>query len=165
MTSTDTTLTQLTSASLKLVSSVEYDGLSALEVFDVLGDPTQITDWYPLAKSVVLGSGQGSEQQFDVEFTFFGLVSEQVLYWDPPNRYIYQAVGPDFPIKDYIADIVVEESGFQRGTLKWSVYFDVIEGPEFQRLLPIILPAINKAGMANLSAMLGNGSYSVASYF
>ena len=165
MASTDTTLAQFTSASLKLVSSVEYNGLSALEVFDILGDPTKITDWYPLAKSVVLGPGSGSEQQFDVEFTFFGLVSEQVLHWDPPNRYIYQAVGPDFPIKDYIADIAVEETGFQRGILKWSVYFDTIEGPEFQRLLPVILPAINEAGMANLSAILGNGSYSVASYF
>jgi len=162
---TDATVARFTSASLKLVSSVEYFGLSAQEVFDVLGDPTQITDWYPLAKSVVLGPGEGSDQQFDVEFTFFGLVSEQVLHWDPPNRYIYQAVGADFPIKDYIADITVEETGLQQGTLKWSVYFDTIEGAEFQRLLPIILPAINEAGMANLSAILGNGSYSVASYF
>ena len=165
MSVTDATLARFTSASLKLVSSVEYFGLSGQEVFDVLGDPEQITDWYPLAKSVVLGPGEGSDQQFDVEFTFFGLVSEQVLHWDPPHRYIYQAVGEDFPIKDYVADIAVAETGSQQGTLTWSVYFDTIEGSEFQRLLPVILPAINEAGMANLSAILGNGSYSVASYF
>ena len=165
MTTAHVDISQFTNAPLRLSSEVSYVGFSADEVFDLLGDPKKITDWYPLAKSVVLGPGSGSEQQFDVEFTFFGLVSEQVLHWDPPNRYIYQAVGPDFPIKDYIADIAVEETGFQRGILKWSVYFDTIEGPEFQRLLPVILPAINKAGMANLSAMLGNQPYSVVSYF
>ena len=74
-------------------------------------------------------------------------------------------MGDQFPIKDYIAEIAIDAADDQQGTLIWSIYFNVVEGEEHQRILPVILPAINQAGMANLSRMLGGGDYAVRSFF
>ena len=63
--------------------------------------------------------------------------------------------GPDFPIKDYIAKIAVEMTGERSGQMIWSMYFDTIEGQEFKRILPIVLPAINEASLTKLALILG----------
>ena len=95
------------------------------------------------------------EARFNVEFTFFGHVFEEVLLWEAPQRYVYRATGPDFPIKDYIAEIAVEMTGERSGQMIWSMYFDTIEGQEFKRILPIVLPAINEASLTKLALILG----------
>lgn len=158
-------ITAYTSARLRLVSRIEYKGKSAVDVFDILGDPERITDWFLLAKTVKMHpNADGDEQTFNVEFTFFGDVFEEVLHWDPPSRYVYLARGEDFPIKDYVARIEVEETGPESGIMTWEIYYDKIEGEHFQRILPVILPAINKASMDKLSQFIGGVSCEVKSY-
>jgi hypothetical protein len=155
-----------TSATLRMDARIEYRDMSAAEVFDVMGDPQRITDWYLLAKAVKMHpKREGEEQKFNVEFTFFGDVFEEILHWDPPRRYVYLAKGDDFPIKDYVACIEIEESGPNSGTMSWKIYCDVIEGEHFQRILPAMLPAINEASMENLSKLIGGVSCQVDSYF
>ena len=155
-----------TQASLRMAARIEFQGRSAAQVFDIMGDPERITDWYLLAKTVKMHPRvEGQEQTFNVEFTFFGDVFEEILHWDPPRRYVYLAKGEDFPIRDYVACIEVTENAEGGGVMTWNIYCDVIEGEHFQRILPVILPAINQASMEKLSAIIGGVSCSVDSDF
>ena len=156
---------EFTSATLRMDARIEFKGKSAADVFDIMGDPERITDWYLLAKTVKMHPvAPGEEQTFNVEFTFFGDVFEEILHWDPPHRYVYLAKGDDFPIRDYVASIEVTETP-GGGVMSWKIYSDVIEGEHFQRILPVILPAINKASMEKLSELIGGVSCQVDSYF
>ncbi len=155
-----------TTAPLRMDARISYSGHSAEEVFDIMGDPERITDWYLLAKQVKLHPKQADEEQsFNVEFTFFGDVFEEILHWDPPHRYVYLARGEDFPIKDYVACIEVTAESADRGEMRWAIYCDTIEGEHFQRILPVILPAINEASMKKLSKFIGGVDCHVDSYF
>ena len=155
-----------TQASLRMDARIQYSGKSAAEVFEIMGDPERITDWYLLAKTVKMHPvAEGEEQTFNVEFTFFGDVFEEILHWDPPRRYVYLAKGEDFPIRDYVACIEVSENPDGGGVMSWKIYSDIIEGEHFQRILPIILPAINKASMEKLSTLIGGVSCRVDSFF
>ena len=110
-------LSQYTSAKLRMESVIDYDGHTADQVFGIMGDPERITDWYLLARTVKMHPcEEGEEQTFNVEFTFFGDVYEEILYWDPPRRYIYQARGDEFPIRDYVAVIEVATRNGTSGT-------------------------------------------------
>ena len=154
-----------TTAGLKLEAQIRYAGSSAEQVFQVLGDPELIPQWYLLAKQVHLHEVPAdAEQTFSVEFTFFGLVDEEILHWDPPNRYVYQAKGTGFPIKDYVASIEINEDTSDSGTMTWRIYWDNIEGEHYQRILPVMLPAINEASMHKLSPLIGGFECSVRSF-
>lgn len=162
----DFDITRYTSATLRMEALIEYRDKSAGEVFGIMGDPQRITDWYLLAKTVKMHPvAEGEEQTFNVEFTFFGDVFEEILHWDPPRRYVYLARGDDFPIKDYVASIEVTERLDGSGTMSWKIYSDVIEGEHFQRILPVMLPAVNEASMQKLSELIGGTSCQVRSYF
>ncbi len=155
-----------TSATLRMDARITYSGHSADEVFEIMGDPERITDWYLLAKQVKMHPKvAGEEQTFNVEFTFFGDVFEEILHWDPPRRYVYLARGEDFPIKDYVAQIEVEETGPDSGVMSWQIYCDDIAGEEMQRILPVILPVINERSMQSLSKLIGGTRCDVQSYF
>ena len=159
-------ISDYTNAALRMDARIDFQGRSAAEVFDIMGDPEKITDWYLLAKAVKMHPPvAGEEQSFNVEFTFFGDVFEEILHWDPPRRYVYLAKGEDFPIKDYVACIEVSENHGGGGQMSWKIYCDVIEGEHFQRILPVILPAINEASMEKLSELIGGVSCRVDSYF
>ena len=162
----DFDITQYTTATLRMDARIEFCDKSAEEVFDIMGDPERITDWYLLAKTVKMHPPvEGEEQSFNVEFTFFGDVFEEILHWDPPRRYVYLAKGDDFPIRDYVACIEVTEDAEGGGLMSWKIYSDIIEGEHFQRILPVILPAINQASMEKLSDLIGGVSCQVHSYF
>jgi hypothetical protein len=145
---------------------IVYQGRSADEVFEIMGDPLRITDWYVLARRVKMHPPVDDQQpSFNVEFTFFGDVFEEILHWNPPHRYVYLARGEDFPIRDYVACIEVEEDPAGGGIMTWKIYCDEIEGEHFQRILPVMLPAINQASMENLCPLIGGVSCDVSSYF
>ena len=155
-----------TSAGLRLESCIRYQGKSAEDVFDIMGDPERIPDWYLLAKQVKIHeSPTGGAQNFNVEFTFFGDVFEEILHWDPPNRYVYAARGNEFPMRDYVACIELEEASAMSGIMRWQIYSDVIEGEHFQRILPVILPVINEVSMHKLSDLIGGVECTVESFF
>lgn len=159
-------ITTYTRATLRMEAQIHYRGNNAQAVFDIMGDPERITDWYLLAKAVKLNPGKdGEDASFNVEFTFFGDVFEKILHWDPPKRYVYLAEGADFPIKDYVACIEIEELAEDEGVMSWRIYCDDIEGEHFQRILPVMLPAVNKASMEKLSDLIGGISCSVTSNF
>ena len=155
-----------TAASLRMDARIRYTGKTAAEVFDIMGDPQRITDWYLLARRVKRHPRvAGEEQSFNVEFTFFGDVFEEILHWDPPYRYVYLAKGEEFPIKDYVAKIEVTESSPDSGVMSWQIYFDQIAGEHFQRILPVMLPEINRVSMEKLAELIGGVSCEVNSSF
>ena len=159
-------IARYTQAGLKMDARISYRGYSADQVFEIMGDPERITDWYLLARQVKMHPKvDGEEQTFNVEFTFFGDVFEEILHWDPPYRYVYRARGEDFPIKDYVAKIEIEESGPERGVMSWQIYSDVIEGEEYQRILPVMLAAVNEASMHKLAPLIGGVECEVRNYF
>lgn len=149
-------MTPFTAAPERMRATIPYSGMSAAEVFDVMGDPERITDWFILAKEVRVHPAEpGEEASFNVVFTFFGDVFEEVLLFEPPQRYVYIARGPDFPIKDYVARIEVEETGDGAGVVRWAFYYNVIEGEHFRRIIPVMLPPIIEASLRNLAPMIG----------
>jgi uncharacterized protein YndB with AHSA1/START domain len=147
-----------TSAERQMTLELDYRGHSAEEVFAIMGDPERIPDWYTLANRVDVHE----DGSFDVYFTFFGQVYEEVLHLDEPHRYLYLAHGPDFPIKDYIGLIEVEPTSANTGVLRWSLYFDTIEGDEFQRIMPGLLDGVNRASFELLATMVGGSNVRVA---
>ena len=150
------TLADFTTAPERQRAVLAFAGKTGEEVFEIMGDPDRITDWYLLAKEVHHHEpGPDGEARFNVEFTFFGEVFEEVMLWDPPHRDIYKAAGPGFPIRDHVAPIAVEMTGPDSGLMTWTMHFDVIEGQEFQRILPTILQPINDKSMAKLAPMRG----------
>ena len=64
-----------------------------------------------------------------------------------------------------VACIEVDEDTETSGTMRWSIYSDVIEGEHFQRILPVMLPAINEASMHKLSELIGGIECTVESFF
>jgi hypothetical protein len=154
-----------TGAKLQLAMTIEYQGRSPEEVFEIMGDPARLKDWYLLVKDVhIKPAGEDGSSDFDVEFTFFGKVQEEILHWDVPRRYVYKATGPDFPIRDYVAMIEVNQLSEDRGEMRWLAWWDVIEGEHFQRILPAMLPAINAASLKRLASLIGGVSCSAESF-
>lgn len=156
MSSQQKAISEFSSAPERQRAVIEFSGKSGEEVFEIMGDPDRITDWYLLAKQVHHHEpGPDGEPRFNVEFTFFGNVFEEVLLWDAPDQYIYKATGDDFPIKDYVARIAVEMTGPNTGLMTWTMHFDIIEGQEYKRILPVILHPINEVSMQKLATLLG----------
>ena len=154
-----------TSAPLRIDMRVRFSGTSPDEVFEIMGDPERIKDWYLLAKEVHLHEPDDDGQvDFDVEFVLFGLVEEEILHWDVPTRYVYRAHGPDFPLKGYVALIEVQQRGPSEGLMIWRQYFDEIEGEHNKRIVPVILPPLNKASLERLAPMIGGTDIEMSSF-
>lgn len=154
-----------TTSPLKLDMRVNFRGMSPEEVFVVMGDPERIKDWYLLAKEVHLHEPDADGQvNFDVEFVLFGVVKEEILHWDMPVRYVYRAYGDDFPIRDYVALIEIQQTGDNKGVMIWQQYFDEIDGDHSQKILPVILPPLNKASLERLAPMIGGTRVELESF-
>jgi hypothetical protein len=161
----DFDISAFTAAPLKLDMRIEFQGMSPEDVFEVMGDPERVKDWYLLAKEVHLHEPDADGQvNFDVEFVLFGIVKEEILHWDVPTRYVYRAYGEDFPLKGYVALIEVQQTGADEGVMIWRQYFDEIEGDYNSRIVPVILPPLNEASLERLAPMIGGSNVEMKSY-
>ena len=144
-----------TSAPLRLDMQVRFTNRSPATVFDVMGDPAQIQNWYVLAKDTVVDEQTAADElQFEVDFILFGKVREEVMLWNPPQRYVYRA----------FALIEVEETAPNSGILRWQQFFTEIEGEDNQRLLSVILPHLNEVSLQRLATMINGSDVSVVSH-
>jgi hypothetical protein len=144
---------------------VRFSGTSPDRVFEIMGDPERVKDWYLLAKEVHLHEPDADGQvNFDVEFILFGVVKEEILHWDVPTRYVYRAYGDDFPLKGYVALIEIQQTGPEEGVMIWRQYFDEIEGEYNGRIVPVILPPLNEASLERLAPMIGGTDVQMTSY-
>ena len=154
-----------TSAPLRLDMQVRFTNQSPATVFDVMGDPAQIQNWYVLAKDTVVDEQTAEDKlQFEVDFILFGKVREEVMLWNPPQRYVYRAFGEHFPFAEYVALIEVEETAPNTGVLRWQQFFTEIEGEDNQRLLSVILPHLNEVSLQRLATMINGSDVSVVSH-
>ena len=150
---------------LRLDMQVRFTDRSPATVFDVMGDPAQIQNWYVLAKDTVVDEQTAEDKlQFEVDFILFGKVREEVMLWNPPQRYVYRAFGEHFPFADYVALIEVEETAPNTGLLRWQQFFTEIEGEDNQRLLSVILPHLNEVSLQRLATMINGSDVSVVSH-
>ena len=60
-----------------------------------------------------------------------------------------------------MAEICVESDGEKVGKMIWNIYYSRIVGDHFQKILPVILPAINQKSMENLSHLIGGTSVTI----
>jgi hypothetical protein len=163
---TEFDMTPYSDSALKLDMRIMFKDSSPEKVFQIMGDPALLKDWYLLVENVHMHPPKSNgESDFDVDFALFGRVHEEILYWDEPNHYVYKATGNDFPIKDYVALIEVQENGPNEGVMIWRQYFDEIEGSTNQRLLPVILPAINEFSLKRLAKLIGGYEVKIESHF
>jgi hypothetical protein len=163
--SEDFDIRAFTTAPLKFDMRIEFQGVSPDQVFETMGDPERVKDWYLLAKEVHLQEPDADGQvNFDVEFVLFGVVKEEILHWDVPTRYVYKAYGEDFPLKGYVALIEVQQTGVDEGVMIWRQYFDEIEGDYNSLLVPVILPPLNEASLERLAPMIGGTNVEMKSY-
>jgi uncharacterized protein YndB with AHSA1/START domain len=154
-----------TSAPLRLDMQLRFTNQSPATVFDVMGDPAQIQNWYVLAKDTVVDERTAKDElQFEVDFILFGKVKEEVMLWNPPQRYVYRAFGEHFPFKDYVALIEVEETAPNSGLLRWQQFFTEIEGEDNQRLHSVILPHLNEVSLQRLATLINGSDVSVVSH-
>jgi hypothetical protein len=147
----DFDISAFTAAPLKLDMRIEFQGMSPEDVFEVMGDPERVKDWYLLAKEVHLHEPDADGQvNFDVEFVLFGIVKEEILHC--------------FPLKGYVALIEVQQTGADEGVMIWRQYFDEIEGDYNSRIVPVILPPLNEASLERLAPMIGGSNVEMKSY-
>ena len=153
-----------TVAPLQIEATIQFRGKSPEKVFEILGNPTLIPQWFLLAKGVKIHSPSAKGgATFNVEFIFFGDVYEEVLVWEIPKRYVYLAKGEGFPIKDYIACIEIEKVNKNEGFLHWRIYYSRIEGEHFQKIIPVILPPIIKESFKKLCPLVGGTEIKISS--
>ena len=158
-------MSPFTAAPMQFDMRIRFRGKTPEEVFGIMGDPQRITDWFLLAQDVLLQPpGPDGQVDFDVVFVFFGRVREEILHWEMPARYVYSAAGKNFPIRDYVALIEINQTGPAEGEMVWKQYFDVIEGEHNQRILPVILPPIYEVSMNRLAPMIGGTCVEVNSF-
>jgi hypothetical protein len=149
-------MSPFTAAPLMIDMQMRFEGKTPAEVFEIMGDPARITDWYLLAKDVHMRAADSEDlTDFEVEFMMFGRVKEDILHWDLPSRYVYRAYGEQFPIKDYVALIEIQTVGNNRGIMIWRQFFSEIDGLHNQRVLPVILPPLNRASLERLAPLIG----------
>ena len=161
----DFDISPYTSAPLRMDMCIRFSGTSPDRVFEIMGDPERVKDWYLLAKEVHLHEPDADGQvNFDVEFILFGVVKEEILHWDVPTRYVYRAYGDDFPLKGYVALIEVQQTGPNEGVMIWRQYFDEIEGEYNSRIVPVILPPLNEDSLERLAPMIGGTDVEMTSY-
>ncbi|MEY8199033.1 MAG: SRPBCC family protein [Colwellia sp.] len=154
-----------TKAPLKAEYKIHFEGYSAQEVFDILANPELITEWYLLAEDVRIPPPQKGEQAcFNISLTFFGEVYEEILHWEPPLRYVYSEQGPNFPIKDYVAEIEVIADENNNGVMTWRLFYQNIDGPKFKHIIPVLIPAMNEASMHKLSEFIGGTKVECITY-
>ncbi|MEX0275326.1 MAG: SRPBCC family protein [Flavobacteriaceae bacterium] len=145
-----------TRAPLKIEALIHFHGKSSKEVFEILGDPELITNWFLLAQNVrIHPPNEKGEKTFNVEFTFFGDVFEEILEWIPEKRYVYTAKGLNFPIKDYVACMQVQETEEEKGILSWKIFYSQINGEHYQKIIPVILPPIIEESFNQLCSLIG----------
>jgi hypothetical protein len=130
----DFDISAFTAAPLKLDMRIEFQGMSPEDVFEVMGDPERVKDWYLLAKEVHL-----HEPDADGQVNFF-------------------------PLKGYVALIEVQQTGADEGVMIWRQYFDEIEGDYNSRIVPVILPPLNEASLERLAPMIGGSNVEMKSY-
>jgi hypothetical protein len=145
-------LARHTESPCAITCTVDFEGHEPEEVFEIMGDPSRIPDWFLLARAV-----RESPQQsgFIVDFVLFGEVEEQILHLAPPDCYVYSARGSGFPILDYVAMIEVQGDGNGCGTMRWSLHYSQFVDATSERVIDGIMPAVMKSSMERLAPLIG----------
>jgi hypothetical protein len=110
------------------------------QVWPLLGEAARWRDWSFLTRSELISDGAPDPDGVGAvrHFTRYGIGSrEEVLVWDPPHHLAYRILS-GFPVRDYRADVTLEETG--TGTrIEWSGSFEP-KWPGTRRLLGYAIP-------------------------
>lgn len=135
-------------------------------VFAQVSNHTAMGDWVPLVHGITLTQPDSVAPGETVigtarHITFKGgvVVTETVVYWNPPTCYAYTAKGKLFPLKDYVGLFAVEPTDDQSGRLIFREYFDL--GRVEQAILPMGAVALTKRALGTLAGLIGGTHYAM----
>ena len=110
------------------------------DVWPLLGEAARWRDWSFLTASGLEREGTPAPDGVGAvrKFSRFGVGSrEEVLAWDPPHHLAYRILS-GFPVRDYRADVTLEET--DGGTrIEWAGSYEP-KVPGTGRLLQAVLP-------------------------
>jgi len=135
------------------------------KVFARTADHVTLGEWIPFVQTVIvthprqLAPGEstiGSSRT--IKFTGGLVVTERVVYWNPPYCYAYTSEGKHFPFKDYVGLFQVKPADAESGRFIFREYFS-----EMRRLEQITLPygmvALFKLALGNLASLIDGTEY------
>ena len=129
-------------------------GVSAKQVWDMIGGFNEISKWHPaIEKSEI--EGEGSVTLRRLHLVGGGQIVERLEQSDDDeNSYTYTILESPLPIADYTATISVKPNQSGSGcTVEWSGNFEAAGAPENDAVK--VVEGIYQAGLDNLKKMFG----------
>jgi catechol 2,3-dioxygenase-like lactoylglutathione lyase family enzyme len=126
---------------------------SADAVWPAIGSFDAIGKWHPWLSAVeVHGVGPGTLRTAhlrDGRWQRERLTDDQ----SARHRYRYTIVATSLPVRDHVAEFLLDDNGDGTSTVRWSAEFEVSEGDEAEAISAI--RAFLRAGLENLAAIHG----------
>jgi Polyketide cyclase / dehydrase and lipid transport len=113
-----------------------------------IGKFSSVGAWHPMLKKVEAdGEHEGCQR---VAETRDGIRQTERLLQVAPHRYLYRIENTAMPVRDYVAELRVEDNGDHTSTVIWSAAFVTQDDDEDT---VAVVRKFLKAGLDNLSAM------------
>ena len=137
----------------KVSMSVDL-GVSADQVWDLIGGFNALPDWHPaVEKSEIEGEGTGSIRT--LHLVGGGTITERLEQLDDAGKvYNYSIISSPLPVANYNATIRLREAEDGKGcTVEWESDFQAAGAPENDAVAAI--QGVYQAGFDNLKKMFG----------
>lgn len=131
-------------------------GVSAKQVWEVIGGFNALPDWHPaVEKSEIEGEGgvKGTLRRLSLAGGAGTIVERLDEIDENERRYSYSILQGPLPVANYQATIRVVDDDGKGCTVEWSSKFDPSGTPEADAVNAI--EGIYKAGLENLKRMFG----------
>ncbi len=130
-------------------------GVSAKQVWDLIGGFNALPDWHPaIEKSTIEGEEGATGSVRRLGLAGGGEIVERLEQLDDSGRsYSYSIVSSPLPLANYNATIRVSEDADGNATVEWSGEFDPAGASETDAMK--VVEGIYQAGFDNLKKMFG----------
>ena len=130
-------------------------GVSAKQVWDLIGGFNALPDWHPaIEKSTIEGEEGATGSVRRLELAGGGEIVERLERLDDSGRsYSYSIVSSPLPLANYNSTIRVGEDADGNATVEWSGEFDPAGASETDAMK--VVEGIYQAGFDNLKKMFG----------
>ena len=128
-------------------------GVSAAQLWDMIGGFHSLADWHPTFEKCVIEE-QGKVTLRRLSLVGGGEVVERLEQSDDDSRsYSYSIISSPFPINNYNSIIRVTEGEDGKARVEWSSEFDTVDAPESD--ITKMVEGMYSAGFDNLKKMFG----------
>ena len=130
-------------------------GVSAKQVWDLIGGFNALPDWHPAIEKSTIEGGEGATGSVRrLGLAGGGEIVERLEQLDDSGRsYSYSIVSSPLPLANYNSTIRVGEDADGNATVEWSGEFDPAGASETDAMK--VVEGIYQAGFDNLKKMFG----------